>query len=320
MNESIRDNSIPSNFENGAKWNFAEKTYPDFRVIEEDIKNDYIRFEYRHPGLRNKLIKDYFFARNGLPKSSRIQFLPLHDESDDHVIVTLWGENTSEYSISKVLINDRTVKNLHGHLDIVRPVAGRRFMDHLGHKPYSFQFNSSGDLVFVETGCTMQIDKDTFVEAPTGSYVLYENASGLEKEDWRFEKDSVINLMHNGFLIGENVYWSPTVPKELERLEKMKQESTFTIEQKIMLDVDRNGREVPFFIFTLLYKPTGMTKTLRVPLRIDMDQVINASFSKPPYPVQSVGKVESVRAPWTEIDRIVGASLSQSERINRLAI
>lgn len=78
------------------------------------------------------------------------------------------------------------------------------------------------------------------------------------------------------------------------------------------VEEDGNGDKVPFFVVIQSHFNAGNEETRRIirsPIQIDMEKVKSAVLSKPPYPKDEKGRLV---VPWTNIDRIVGASLSYS--------
>lgn len=73
--------------------------------------------------------------------------------------------------------------------------------------------------------------------------------------------------------------------------------------------LERERGNVDLLSVSQTHIPTGIVKTLRAPLELDVEDVSGAVFSRPPYPKDERGRLA---IPWGNIDRIVGASLSYS--------
>lgn len=89
-------------------------------------------------------------------------------------------------------------------------------------------------------------------------------------------------------------------------------EEVFKVARRIQ---EQEREEPPCLVVSQTHILSGIEKTVRTPLNMDYEKVVEASHSKPPYRKVGLGRIIGggrLEVPWRNIDRIVGASLSYS--------
>ena len=314
MDKTPEINPTPENIEIPENWKFLEGDKQTLKVAQIDLGERFLAYTLPDdPKVNKKLYKgeyrDYFFDSEG----KRLQWRS-HEGFDANIFLV--GENFIHYNINE--LNARIEKlpdskkisiyfreqeydryDRNQLLDLMR--SDRLFTTRQGYIHYDI----SGllDSIGLEELFTRD-EKGNDISSPDlGFFRDNENDFRLRfykahhiNKDFSYKKDTEKDNAVGIYILNPN----------------QEEEKVFDVDWKIQRGESDEERTREYLVVSQIHIPTGIIKTIRAPLRLDMQKVEEAVYSKPPYSKERIGGKERLVVPWRNIDRIVGASLSYS--------
>ena len=264
----------------GALSLIGDRGHKDAVVKQQDPVTGYLKVEYPSRGhLPNNNTGEFLIARNGSFRASRIMF-----DTGNNVAITTWtGENKLCSMVSTNKKDHYVSRFVRVVMDSIRPGADSRYFDNLLHTPHSVAFDSKGNLTWVSTGCSMQVDGGDFVEIPVKGYSITNDGNNIKAE--------VVDLL------------SPHVidrgPKALVRF-------NHSIAEEDMIDMDGNVKRGLSLFEANVEFGSGSFLKISAPLKIDIDSVEDMAFAR-------LGESETrnhmVRLPWVDLNHVLGVKI-----------
>jgi len=290
VNPQCEGLEIPDN------WKFPERNQAGLKVKQIDVNQRFLAFDLPDLGGHKGQYCDYFFNSDGEPTDSR----------HHHDVFT--GVQLRKYDMQAHFGLQESVSNR--RLMIVNVILSEPAVDGAG------AFKRNGVLAFGNFGLNYfnEHDGNNYLEVLD----LGEN----------FGRDKTGNMIN-----GSKVVISKVPSKKLDKFDSWASgfDPDFTYRyvsdgqrEGITYDRQRNrlsklhwGVEDGKLVVSETHLPTGIIKTLRVPVVLPMDEVAKAVFARPPYAKvkDRVSGLETLEVPWREIDKIIGVSLSYSRPI-----
>jgi len=295
MSEIDSSPEIPKIPEN---WKFPERDQPDLKPVQ--IDNDARFLAFTVPDGRGLKSVEYFFNREGEAVGYyRIPFL------SGAAGIAVTSDCKTQYVIPSML-SGTAPENIY--------VLFKKAESKLG----TFATGDRLGAVFYHQGELSSIQVDpVFLERP-------------EEEDSIESPKYQLSIINSGVLLSlidrQNDYFhgrrkftmdnfvidseTKKAKDKVEVFEKNGKE-VFEIKWEIR-EGDREEGRKESLVVSQTHIPSGIIKTLRAPLMLDMQKVEEAVYSRPPYPKERIAGKDRLIVPWRNIDRIVGASLSYS--------
>lgn len=282
-------------------WQFPERGDPGLKLIQNDPEERFLALTVLD-GKGHKSV-EYFFDTEGnisgyliVPKANSLNNIDVGLTSDIKVIYTI--EHGIRSSPHLLRPNDISVFLISSKEDIM----DSELEEMLGNFHYR-----SGELHAVEVDSIFAEGK-SYIESPR--FFLQNDYTPRTRYPFGFyvhqpsEYDSSKREFDTGSFVLRRIS-----RQKLDVTDKDK-EQVFEIEFGEESDREEHGRRSLFI--SQKHTPTGIIKTLRAPLRVDLLKIAEILNSKPPYNKERVGEKERLVVPWRNIDRIVGASISYS--------
>lgn len=288
MDKTPELNPSPENLPIPENWNFPERDERGIEVVQIDLGERFLAVQpprnLQDPNITHPLYlygsEEFFFNKDGEEVALRS-----HQKLETYI-----GFRGGEFSITYTLpvgAPETYSSSLMVHFDSGE--AGGR----LGGAIYD-----GGMLRFADLG-KFFITKDVngaLVKSPRLVFGSYEIATSDEKRTFGLNKE----LSGNDFVV-------EIQGKNEAAISSNQNEKLFAVSWRIQ---EGEQEKVPILVVSQTHIPSDIVKTLRAPLKVDYDKVVDAGLlSKPPYRKSEKGRLV---VPWTNIDRIVGASLSYS--------
>ena len=303
----------PENIEIPENWDFRYRDTPGLKIDQIDLDQRFIAFYLpTDPHTNQPLYGDYFFDNEGKSLVNRHYYKEGRMSELGSTSIDLVGDLEIDYWIDARPENfvdygkhpirrdigisvDFREKNLNGKI-------GTRFDEILGAVYYEGQlFNG------VHFGYNFAPDpnRDKHLFVPSMDFDIKIGTSDTMRLllDPKNRDNEALELWGKGFgglqpQINQNgaVYLDKNGDK------------IFQVDWKIEEDELEPSRG-RLAVFSQTHIPSGIVKTLRALLRLNLGEVKDAVFSRPPYQKDERG---NLIVPWRNIDRIVGATLSYS--------
>jgi len=292
-------------------WNFPEKTNPNCKIGNIDLDSGSLSIR-----LQNSY-RDYFFDPEGNPLGRRI-YIPEYAIDIRRVSILATGEN-----LVGIDIFERKGYENYTLISVYFPEieAGKdsfnnpenNLVDNRLEQLVNFIYGFEGQLTSVVLGGVFMKDPDgNTIPRPISdiSFPIDFIRSGIRGKYYKKGGDMPRYGQHDWLSDpgASAIRDKFKAPKE-EGANKIglfdtKGEKIFAIEWEVKEEV-----KARFLIVQETHLPSKIIRILELPLQIDPEEVMRAALSQPPYPKNERGKLI---VPWTNIDRIVGASLSYS--------
>ena len=292
MDKTPETNSSPENPKIPENWNFLGRNDPGLKIRQIDLDKSFLAFNLPDNPISRTLphykgeYRDYFFDQEGRRLDERV-----HGAFDTHINVV--RDIKVSYSA-----HEWAGPN-HINLDIV-------FLKSETASPPAFELAganyTSGRLSSVSLGsCFTSIaGEENYLRSPMFIIGQYSRES-LRSGNWEINFSEALPA-NNSFAVSDII--------DRQVVFNQDKEPIFRVEwgiQKSGLEGEKDN--VDLLSVSQTHIPTGIIKTLKAPLDLDVEKVSEAIFSRPPYPKDQRGRLV---VPWRNIDRIVGASLSYS--------
>lgn len=169
----------------------------------------------------------------------------------------------------------------------------------------SAQFSSKGRFDHFTMSSVFMENHNNFIGVAEMKLCSDSDRNGLKSEDY--------------YLIIDNFIGDYEVV-EIEQknkiiLQSLKSEDSFVMEWDVSMEKDAEGKDVPFVVFTRQHLSTGTAQRLMAPVQVNMDKLIEALSSQPPYPIHRGQMI----APWKGVHEIIGVDHSYSYLPNKTA-
>ncbi|MEK7518031.1 MAG: hypothetical protein AAB583_05810 [Patescibacteria group bacterium] len=225
---------------------------------------------------------DFIFDREGKLKASRKNhgFKTIIELNGEQKIEYWFYEEDKDPSVYKILSTEIYFTPV--FLDEKKYLINRS----LG----AFKYPGSGDLTAAMLGNVFEgYQEKSFIYSPQPQLIIRGgDVVEITNEIWPMSRKYPDNAQ--------------PIPKDFTYIDKEGKES-FRVEWR---------SEEGYFILSQKHIPSGILKTLKAPLKLDMEKVSEAAYSKPPYGKERIVGQDRLVVPWRNIDRLVGAGLSYS--------
>lgn len=310
-------------------WQFPERGQKGLVVAQIDLDQRFLSFTLPDkPGYKNPHYKgeyaDYFFDENG-------NIIDCRTHSYDDTVIELrksdmgmrflMGESGVDW-LERLEINGiwllETKPNANtGVLDFgLLDEDSRGWLTYLNFDHISDKEIHSNRLHTVALGNKFRDKFGNIIEAPNGSIDLInsdkrDGLNGFKASHWYWER--------YGFR--QEVY-----PFEIEYNERLKPDKQEKSNEVFFRDENGEG-DIVFrlnwevedgqLVISEMHLPTQITRVLRAPVILPMDEIKKAVFSKPPYEKMKdrLSGSEDLVVPWRNIDTTIGVSLAYSRPV-----
>lgn len=282
----------PENIEIPQHWNFLGRNNPCLKIRQIDIDKSFLGFDLPDNPISVTLASykgeygDIFFDEEGRELDKRV-----HGAFDTHI--NLVRDIKVSYSVHE------WASPSHADLDII-------FLKSETAGPSAFELGGvnydSSHLGAVHLGSQfigMQGEEND-LRSPLLIIGQYSQVS-LRSGNWEINFSEGLPV-NNSFAMSHIT--------ERQVVFNQDREPIFKVEWGIQKSGLEEEKDRAYLLsVSQTHIPTGIIKTLKAPLGLDIEKVLEAVFSRPPYRKDDRGRLV---IPWRNIDRIVGAGLSYS--------
>lgn len=297
INQSSENLKIPEN------WNFPEKNEQGLKLIQIDPEERFLALTV--PDGKGHKSVEYFFGAEG--NVSGYLIVPSAN-SPNNIDVGLTSDIKVIYNITR-----NTGSGLHPLTPMEIYVFLISDKDHLMDPEFEEMLGDfyyrSGELCGVMVDSTFAEEK-SHIESPRFFLQALNYNASWTSPDFGFDVNSPrkYDSSKKEFDTGNFVLRGVNRQK-LDVVDKDKKQ-VFEIE--FGRESDRGEHRRQSLFISQKHTPTGIIKTLRAPLKIDLQKVAEILNSKLPHNKERVAGKDRLVVPWRDIDRIVGARLSYS--------
>jgi hypothetical protein len=305
--------SSPENIRIPEHWKFKERNDSGLKVRQIDLDQRFLAFDLHYdPNISFNTLKygDYFFDDEGNNQVRRIYF----EERigvNPVALIDLVGDQEVEYIIKgrpEDFDYERTLPRIGIAVyfdETVMYEKERGIREFLGG--VSFVGQRLDGIVFDRNFAT-DPSRRTLLWVPEMYLDISRGQSDIENWglDTKLKENEELRRLH-----GSLKDYDSLQPQKIQNgavyLDK-NGHKIFQVQWKIEED-ELEPSKGQFAVVSQSHIPSGLVKTLRAPLRLDMGKVKEAVFARPPYSKDDRGRLV---VPWTEIGRTVGTNLSYS--------
>lgn len=296
--------SPPENPKIPGDWKFPERGDPGLKVTQIDLGERFLAFTLPD-GSDNKSV-DYFFGSEGDITGYRV--IPVIGS----ISVGLTSDNKLTYDVLRI-VSSLQAPELNGMSIYLKQAKSNLLLDLIEDRLGGFMYGGREllglelDSIFLE-----ETEQQTGIESPrcTLSFTIPTD-KGQEGGKLVFEviQPREYDAYRREYIAGDFVLVKEA-EKKIHVFDKNRKK-VFEIEPSIEeAGTHEVGSEV--LVFKQTHTPSGIIKTLKGPLRVDLQKVEETINVRAPYDKEKVGGKDRLVVPWTNIHRIVGAGLSYS--------